>query len=128
MSDPRFYDYYAALEEDVREYIKENIEFGKFTSKEELADALDEECWVADSVTGNGSGSYTFSRAKAKEYVIDNMDLLIEAVRDFCIDLTEVANHFLDEDWEWFDVTIRCYLLNGVIWQVVESLELPYDD
>lgn len=128
MSDPRFYDYYAALEEDVREYIKENIDFSKFTSKEELADSLDEECWVADSVTGNGSGSYTFSRAKAKEYVIDNMDLLIEAVRDFCIDLTEVANHFLAEDWEWFDVTIRCYLLNGVIWQVVESLELPYDD
>ena len=38
--------------------------------------------WNADSVTGNASGSYTFSRARAKEYVLGSTDLLKEAYEE----------------------------------------------
>ena len=122
------YDYYVAVADDVREYIKENIAFGDFTNREDLFEAIEEGCWVDDHVTGNGSGSYTMSRAKAKEYVIDNLDLLCEACREFGVTLDEIGKRFTSEDWEYFDVTIRCYLLSSTIWAVLDELVLPYDD
>ena len=36
----------------------------------------------------------------------------------------EFADKFFDEEWEWMDVTIRCYLLGEIIETVVEEMEL----
>jgi hypothetical protein len=78
---------------------------------------------VEDSVTGNASGSYTFNRWTAKEYVADNMELLKDALDEFCTESRTIAEHFLNEDWEYFDVSIRCYLLGSVISEVLDELE-----
>ena len=121
------YDYYQAMNEDIRDYIRENYTEeeirenleNRSTWEEELHDNL----WVHDSVTGNASGSYTFNSWRAKEYVTDNCDLLREALREFCDDAETIAEKFLDEEWEYFDVTIRCYLLHSMIYQVLNEIE-----
>lgn len=126
------YDYYNAMNEDIRDYIRENYTEeeirenleNRSTWEEELNDDL----WTEDSVTGNASGSYTFNSWRAKEYVTDNGDLLREALRDFCEDSETIAEKFLDEEWEYFDVTIRCYILGSVIYQVLDEIEEEFEE
>lgn len=118
------YDYREAMTEDVKEWIKENIDLTEWTEdREGLEQQLNDDLWTADSVTGNGSGSYTFNRVQASLYVLDNMDLLQKAINEFATDPATVGDKFIYEDWEWFDVTIRCYLLWSVISDVLDEME-----
>lgn len=53
------------------------------------------------------------------------MDLLAEACKELCVTNEIVGEKFLNEDWEYFDVTIRCYLLG---WAISEALDEIEDD
>lgn len=105
------YDYREAVKEDIKEYLKE-------TNKRDF-DKLYNELWVEDSVTGNGSGSYTFNAYKAEENLCHNMDLLKEAIEMFGGDYSNI----LEQGAEACDVTIRCYLLGQVLQEVLEEEE-----
>lgn len=109
------YDYREALRADIKDYIEENGA-GDY-------DTVYEALWIADSVTGNGSGSYTFSRAKAEEYVRDNLDLAFEAVREFGYGTEHFVEKVDEEEWEYLDVTIRCYLLGEVLADSIDFAE-----
>ena len=126
------YDYLEEMVDDVVNYINDEIELKNFSDRDEMESYLNDELFTEDSVTGNASGSYTFNSSEAKEYVTDNMDLVNDAVTEFCIDSNTVCEKFLNEDWEYFDVTIRCYLLGQVISNVLDELEnegkLVFDD
>ena len=118
------YDYMEAMKVDVREYIENEIDRADFDDKDELYNFLNDELWTADSVTGNGSGSYTFSRAKAKEYVTaGGMDYLQEACKEFDVSYETIGKAFIEEDYEYMDVTIRCYLLSQAIFEVLDELD-----
>lgn len=92
------------------------------SDKGELCEAINEGLWDADTVTGNGSGSYTFSRDKARECVVDNLDIMVEMTREFdCKDA--LLEHLMDSDFEWIDVSIRCYLLDDMIWDTLVYLD-----
>lgn len=118
------YDYHQAVLDDVIEVIWQEEPWKECNDRDELSDKLNDELWLYDSVTGNGSGSYTFSRAKAEECVRGNNDLIREMVNEFGIDRAEMADRFMDGDWEWFDVSIRCYLLS---WAIQYALDLLQD-
>lgn len=118
------YDYHQAVLDDVIEVIWQEEPWKECNDRDELSDKLNDELWLYDSVTGNGSGSYTFSRAKAEECVRGNNDLIREMVEEFGIDREEMADRFMDGDWEWFDVSIRCYLLG---WAIHYALDLLQD-
>lgn len=129
------YNYLEAMESDILEYIsehyteeetRENLETR--ANRDKWAEELNDDLWAHDSVTGNASGSYTFNSYRAKEYVTDNGDLLREALQEFCTDAETIAEKFLDEEWEYFDVTIRCYLLYRAIENALDSLEENLDD
>lgn len=115
------YNYYEAVKEDIENYINEEVNSSEFEDLEELEQYLNDTLWTNDSVTGNASGSYTFNSVEASLYVLDNMDLLEEAAEEFGIDSADIGSHFIAEDWEWFDVTIRCYLLSQCIAEVLEE-------
>lgn len=117
------YNYYEEVKEDVKNYINEEIDFSDFDDLEELEQFLNDELFTVDSVTGNASVSYTFNRAEAEEYVLDNMDILAEALEEFGTDVETIADKFLSEDWEYFDVTIRCYVLGCCISEALEEIE-----
>lgn len=67
------YDYKKAVKDDIYNYIDSNIEYIQEWIErqvnidiDDLREELYEEMWISDSVTGNGSGSYTFSTWKAE--------------------------------------------------------------
>ena len=126
------YDYYYEVKEDVinaifSNYTKEEIA-EKLLDKYAWADELNDDLWTDDAVTGNGSGSYTFNRAKAAEYVIDNPDLVEEMVKEYCVSAETVAGKFLASDWEYFDVSIRCYVLGSAIEEAIEEVKHDFSD
>ena len=106
------YDYLKNIKEDIKEYYDEKY------LKETDEQALYDEMWTDDSITGNGSGSYTFSTYQAEENIAHNMDLLREAIEEFGGDSGEA----LERGAEYCDVTIRCYLLSQAIAEVKNEL------
>lgn len=117
------YDYYEAMREDVREYIENEIDFSEFDSMEELEEKLNEDLWTVDSVTGNGSGSYTFNTYEAEENICHNLDLLAEALEEF-----GGGCDILKDGAEAADVTIRCYLLGAIIAEVLPEFEDDFNE
>ena len=101
------YNYHIAVKDDIREYIKENYDSVTEKMRAEMLDTILGE----DSVTGNASGSYTMNGAIAKEYVIENIDLLNRAVDEYGFDKKDIGEQFLSEEWEQLDVLIRLYLV-----------------
>ena len=117
------YDYLEVMKSDIIDYIRNEVNASEYADRDELDAFLNDELWTVDSVTGNGSGSYTFNRSEAEEYVNDNSDLLREAINEFCVDSETVAEKFLNADYEYFDVTIRCYLLGQAISEALDDIE-----
>lgn len=124
-----YYNYYEAMKANIKQYLEDEFErcYSDVDSLEELSEKLYDDLWTDDSITGNGSGSYTFNSLEAKEYVLDNMDLCKEALESFCTPAEELGNRFLNEDWEWLDVTIRCYILGSVISELLEDAEEDFE-
>lgn len=122
-----YYDYLESMKEDIQEYINENLTPEEITEKleerEEWETELNDDLFCNDSITGNASGSYTFNSYRAKEYVMDNSDLLRDALEEFCVESDTIAEKFLNDEWEYFDVTIRCYLLSSAIDECLDELE-----
>ena len=117
------YNYLEAMKEDIKEYISNEINLADFTDRDELENSLYDDLFTEDSVTGNASGSYTFSRAQAQKYVTENIDILKDACEEFGTDAASVGEWFLSDDWEKMDVTIRCYLLGQAISEALDDME-----
>lgn len=108
------YNYYDVVKEDVKNYIKENYESLEEVKKGQLYD----DCFLEDSITGNASGSYYCNAYKAKESLFGNESLLEDVINEYGIDMQEHWN-----DWEYLDVSIRCYLVYECIDDALEELE-----
>ena len=115
------YNYHESICDDIREYIANEVDINSWKSgytQEDLCNFLEVDLWSEDSVTGNASGSYTFSTWRAEENLCHNMDLLDEACAEFGEDVGDAVK----KGAEFCDVTIRCYLLNLCINQVVKEI------
>lgn len=123
------YNYHEAIRDDVRRAIEDDyldlfsvnnededamFDFDEDSVAEKISDAL----WTDDSVTGNGSGSYTFSTYRAEVYLAHNWDLLQEVLEEF----SEPLGMALEKGPEWCDVSIRCFLLYGAVADIVHEI------
>lgn len=114
------YDYREAMTEDVKEWIKENIDLTEWTEdREGLEQQLNDDLWTEDSITGNVSGSYYCNSYNAEESIAHNWNLLNEALDEFGQNNINV----IEKGAEWADVIIRCYLLRSVISDVLNEME-----
>ena len=118
------YNYSDEMFNDVKTWLADNLDECINTVKDaEMDDLSDFESWLndrlfcEDSVTGNASGSYTFSTWQAEENLCHNLDLLGDALEEFGCD----ASYMTEKGAEACDVTIRCYLLGEVISTVFEG-------
>ena len=111
------YNYLEQVKADVKEWINDHDITVNEDNREEVEQSLNDEFWTAGSVTGNGSGSYTFSRWQAEENLCHNMELLGEALSEFGCD-----GSYLEQGAEACDVTIRCYLLGQAIGEVLDEI------
>ena len=112
METNRVYNYENEVRNDVINYGNEWLSYNNETVTEnnidDIRDRLYEAMWTSDSVTGNGSGSYTFNRWIAAENLCHNMNLFLEAAKEFSSDIASL----MEEGAEAMDVTIRCYLFS----------------
>lgn len=112
------YNYYNAMENDIREYIENECDLMNYDNIHSAYDKLYDKLWIDDSVTGNASGSYTFSTYTAEENLCHNLDLLADA----CSDFGQSVGDAMERGAEYCDVTIRCYLLSSILYDVLEEL------
>lgn len=54
---------------------------------------------------------------------MDNIELLNEACEEFGTNTETVGEKFLNEEFEWMDVTVSCYLLAQAISEALEEVE-----
>lgn len=108
-----FEDYRCEVMEDSKRYIDENYEW--YDDFDELYDAL----FTADSVTGNGSGSYYFNSWKAKEAVKDVVwdDEFLDAISEFGWSL----ENLFKQGPEAIDVVARCAALSYIPYNEMEE-------
>ena len=121
------YNYLDSMKADILEAIADDYNLSDFASRDELADRLNDDLWINDHVTGNGSGSYTDDET-AKQYVLENTELLIEMVHSFGVEPERFTYHFMRNDWNYFDVSIRCDLLGQAIELALDELGGPWSD
>lgn len=115
--------YLNMIEDDVREWINENIDLDDYKgNRDALEEKLNDELPDDDSVTGSASGSYYCNAYKAEEDIANHWDLLAEALGEFGDNITAVME-VLDKGAEWCDVTIRCYLVGEAISSVLDEFE-----
>ena len=114
------YNYEEAVKNDVRTWISDNVKLSEWKDdREGLEEYLNDELFTVDSVTGNGSGSYTFSTWEAEENICHNIELLGEACEEF----GDEGRQIFKKGAEACDVIIRCYLLGSAIAAVLDELE-----
>ena len=117
------YNYLENIKNDIINYVNERKEDLKIDLKEGQFnfDALYDDMFIDDAITGNASGSYYCNTWKAEEALCHNMDLLREALEEF--GYTNGIDQELATNPEWCDVTIRCYLLGQALEEVKEEIE-----
>lgn len=120
-------EYIEQMKADIAQHVAENGYIYDGMSREELEEHLNDNLWDCDQVTGNGSGSYTFDKAQAKKNVEGAEDIIREMAEEFVC--KEAAfDKWLDQDWEWFDVSIRCYLLGEAIAEYLAENKPNYEE
>ena len=82
-------------------------------------DKLIDEMYKADDITGVGSGSYFCNSYKAKEMLFQDGEQYIEEMMYEGWEF-DLPKRLLD--WEYWDVCIRCYLLDTILSDVLDQL------
>lgn len=123
------YDYYEAIKADVRYFIFEEFTLDQVLEAlkndyESFRERVNDLCWVADDVTGNASGSYTFSTYDAEKNLLHNGYLLEEALADFGASEKDYKRCLLEP--ETADVFIRCHLLASAVDVVLDNICADY--
>lgn len=124
------YNYLEAVKDDVKtwlvdnssqfEEIKDNNKIDGAIDWDGVKDDLNELLWNDDSVTGNGSGSYTFNRDQAREYFLsDGLQYLGNLVDEGWLTYESIGKYITDYDFERLDVALRCCFLSQAIEEVI---------
>ena len=121
------YDYVESMKRDILDYIADEIDRADYDSRDELETALNDDLWPEDAITGNGCWGYgkyhEIPGETIRDYVRENIDLCKESLREFEVTAETIAEKFFDDDYNYFDCTIRCYCLNWAIHEALDELE-----
>ena len=114
-------DYYQQVKNDAISAIDEQFDCGYWDGDTER-DVVYDNLFIDDGVTGNGSGSYFFNAAKAREAVADAIwdEKILDALSEIGVDGSQIAQYLRDGDAESLDVCIRCAMLGEVYGEIEE--------
>lgn len=118
-------DYYQQVKNDAIAAIDEQFDCGYWDGDTEW-DVVYDNLFVDDAVTGNGSGSYFFNAAKAREAVSDAIwdKKILNALSEVGVSGDRIAQYLRDNDAESLDVCIRCAMLS----EVYNEIEKHFSD
>lgn len=112
------YNYRQAIIKDILSFFEENgIDKERIKDDSKYYDKVYDDMFICDSVTGNASGSYTFSAYEAEKNLVGNWALASECLKGF-----DCEKGAFEKGPEYVDVIIRCYMLSGCLVEVVEDL------
>jgi hypothetical protein len=119
-------DYREETRDAIEDYMNDHeyyINFANYDTADDLFNDLYDDMFVSDTVTGNASGSYYCNAYKAKEMVLSDIETVREALVEYDCDKAEIADAFLEERWEWLDVTARCFVLGECLADFIRDSE-----
>ena len=122
------YSYKEVVRSDVREWIDNNKDQIEGLDRHDAYEVVYDSCWVADEVTGNASGSYTFSRYEARQNFFnddDSDDYISQMIEDGFMSADELGKKISESNWEYIDLSIRCWLLCDAVTDIIDEM---YDD
>ena len=116
------YNYLQEETKDIIDYIKNELTFTNrlnllASGKQQATEELNEKLFNVDSVTGNGSGSYTFNTLQADRNLVGNWEILRTA-----IDELDPSFDAIHKGTEACDVLVRIYLLPTAIDDAITKL------
>lgn len=117
--------YLEEVKQDVATYLEDNkqfFDFSDYADKDEFEQDLNDKLFCEDSVTGNASGSYYFNIGESKETVLENIEEVIQALEEFG-QLEDLGKKMAEDEWEFLDVSARCYFLGQAIAEYIEENE-----
>ena len=117
------YNYQQAVIDDIKQYINDNNIIVTEKNRDDIYDNLYDDLVNSDSVTGNASGSYTFSTWQAEENLCHNWDLMEEAGNELGYDSDVLARGA-----EYLDVMIRFYLVGQLLGSVLDEIQQDEPD
>ena len=122
-------DYYKQVRDDAIAAIDEQFDGGYWDADTEW-DVVYDNLFIDDAVTGNGSGSYTFNSAKARENVADAIwdKKVLNALAEIGCDGGQIAQYLRDGEAETLDVSIRCAMLGEVYGEIEEHFSDRVND
>ena len=114
-------DDYRQVKSDAIDAIDEQFDCGYWNGDTKWEIVYDN-LFIDDCVTGNGSGSYFFNAAKAREAVADAIwdEKILDALSEIGVDGSQIAQYLRDGDAESLDVCIRCAMLDEVYGEIEE--------
>lgn len=116
------YEYKTEMATDILDYIDSNITLEDWEFRTDLEDDLYNELWAENSITGNGDDYYN-TETYCESYLAYNLDLMMEACKEFCVDMKILLQHYHNGDLaRYLDCTIRCYLLGEVLHDVLNNI------
>lgn len=112
-------DYYEQVKNDAVAAIDEQFDCGYWDADTEWNEVYDQ-LFLDDAVTGNGSGSYTFNAAAARENVADAIwdDKILNVLEEIGCGAEQLADYLRNNDPESIDVCIRCAMLGEVCGEI----------
>ena len=119
------YSYKEVVRSDVREWIDNHKEQLEGLDRHDAYEVVYDSCWVADEVTGNASGSYTFSRYEARQNFFNDDysdDYISQMIDDGFMSDDELGKNIAESNWEYIDVSIRCWLLCDAVTDVIDEI------
>lgn len=124
------YDYRRHMIDDIKDYIHDHSErYNNLISsmnEEQIREFWYDELWAVNDVTGNENDLYYDSEERCSHYLSENFYLLYEAMEEFCLNDNSkvIIEHFEKRDIaQYFDCTIRCYLLGECLNVALEELK-----
>ena len=122
------YNYEEIIIRDIKDWIINETDIltnrDAYGTEEELIDWIEDQVWAEDSVTGNGDFSYA-DEDECSKFLAGNSDLLYEALDSLGTSSNSLVEHYYNRNLsQYFDTTIRCYLLAQCIERAIEELKI----
>lgn len=117
------YNYREAMVKDIIEYVQDNyMEPAPDMTREEYVEALHDELWGVDMITGNG-GFYYGTEEECASYIGYGLPELVEVLEEGRYDFTKsMKEEFRRAPARYIDCLIRTYILYECIETAVDKL------
>jgi hypothetical protein len=117
------YNYREAMVKDIMNFVVDNyMEPAPDMTRDEYVEALDDELWGVDMITGNG-GFYYGTEEECAGYVGYGLPDLVDALEEFGFEFTQnMKKAFCEAPARYIDCLIRTHILYECIEVAVDKL------